>query len=81
MGSMKSPSKHTDGLWYRAPQYEILLSGGVNATSYKEHYRMYETPEIIASFDAAELLGEAFGGNEGKGPNPGAGLGSEHSHV
>ena len=40
---------------------------------------MYVTPQIIASFDAAELLGEAFGGNEGNGPNQGNGQGSFHS--
>ena len=28
---------------------------------------MYEAPGIIASFDARELLGEAFGGNPGCG--------------
>lgn len=42
---------------------------------------VYVTPEIVASFNAAELLGAAYGGNEGNGPNPDAGLGSEHSHV
>jgi hypothetical protein len=47
---------------------------------------MYESPSIVASFDADELLGEAFGGNpfcgnEGNGPNPGVGNGSCHSVV
>lgn len=28
---------------------------------------MYETPAVIATFDASELLGEAYGGNPGCG--------------
>jgi hypothetical protein len=41
---------------------------------------VYVTPQVIASFDAADLLGEAFGfGNEGN--DKPVGQGSIHSHV
>lgn len=45
---------------------------------------MYEAPSVLASFDASELLGEAFGGNpmcgnEGNGKD--VGNGSCHSVV
>jgi hypothetical protein len=45
---------------------------------------MYVTPEIVATFDALELLGEAYGhhpgsGNEGNG-RP-VGNGSVHSPI
>jgi hypothetical protein len=40
---------------------------------------MYVSPQVIASFDAADLLGEAFGYNEGN--DKPVGLGSLHSHV
>lgn len=39
---------------------------------------MNETPRILATFDAKEILGEVYGGNEGNGPNLEAGQGSEH---
>jgi hypothetical protein len=39
---------------------------------------MYVTPEILITLDARELLGDACGGNEGNGPNPTVGQGSEH---
>lgn len=47
---------------------------------------MYVPPAVLASFDAADLLGPAYGGNpmcgnEGHGPNPGKGNGSCHSVV
>jgi hypothetical protein len=47
---------------------------------------MYISPSVVATFDADELLGEAFGGNpmcgnEGNGPNSGVGNGSCHSVV
>lgn len=45
---------------------------------------MYETPRVVASFDASDLLGEAYGGNPSCG-NEGNGLpvgnGSCHSVV
>lgn len=45
---------------------------------------MYETPRVIATFDARELLGEAYGDNPGCG-NEGNGMpvgnGSCHSVV
>jgi hypothetical protein len=40
---------------------------------------MYVTPEILATFDALEMLGEAYGGNEGN--NKPVGNGSLHSPV
>lgn len=42
---------------------------------------MYVTPEIIASFEAAELLGDVYGNtSEGNG-NPPTAQGSIHSVV
>lgn len=42
---------------------------------------MYVSPKVIASFEAAELLGEAFGNtSEGNG-NPPSAQGSIHSVV
>jgi hypothetical protein len=45
---------------------------------------MYESPDVIATFDAEELLGEAYGGNPmcgNEGNSKGVGNGSCHSVV
>lgn len=45
---------------------------------------MYQEPTIIASFEAADLLGEAYGGNPmcgNEGNSSGVGNGSCHSVV